>query len=78
MPTEYFPKNFSADPPEMVIRDSPPDLGPALAGCFRRVRQCVLHMLRPLERRVGLALGECVRLCVGQVHQKIIWTLPIL
>jgi hypothetical protein len=58
---------FLVDPPEMVLADSAPELGPGLANCFRRVRQCVFHMSRPLERRVGMALGECVLLCVGRV-----------
>ena len=63
-----------ADPPELVLTDSPPALGAALSACFRRVRQCVLHWARPLERRVGLGPGECLRLCVGSVlPAKIIW-----
>jgi hypothetical protein len=56
-----------ADPPELILADSPAELALPLSSCFRRVRQCVLHMARPLERRVGMPLGECVQLCVGQV-----------
>uniref|UniRef100_A0A915DWA0 Apple domain-containing protein n=1 Tax=Ditylenchus dipsaci TaxID=166011 RepID=A0A915DWA0_9BILA len=47
----------------MHLYDLSATLVPAVKACFKRVRNCLLHDISPLERRINFNEEQCINFC---------------